>query len=245
MKIIFKHGIPILTLCLLASCGNNLSDSKPTPQMQNEVIQIDGSNIEGFYAGELWPINYNLHLKKIGSAGVSRVGDAFSARVQMSYGPKEANIHHSLYTGRRCPNINDDLNKDAFIDILEAQLAIGLITIPFDTDLDSQLSGLTQTSSTDTNGRYVYNRTASFDRMFADLKAPDENLQDNITKLKEDEGLTLPGRIVLVQGMNPKAKIPDTVGTTGGKPAYATIPVGCAVLWKVDAFPEELNSLAP
>jgi hypothetical protein len=245
MKFKFKPGPSLLSLCLLASCGKNLSDNAPVAQTQNEVVQIDGSNIEGFYAGDIWPVNYNLHFKKIGAVGVSRNSDVFSAHVNMAYGPKEARIQHALYTGRRCPNINDDLNKDAYVDILEARLAIGQVTIPFDGDLDSQLSGVNQTASADINGKYVYTRSASFERMFADLKSPDENNQDNITKLKEDEGLTLPGRIVLIQGLNPKIKLPESVATTDGLSAHESIPVGCAVLWKVPELPQELNQLVP
>jgi len=245
MKLILKTGLPLLSLCMLASCGNNLSDNTPTAQTQNEVIQTDGSNIDGFYAGDIWPVNYNLHFKKIGAVGVSRSGDNFTAQVQMSYGPKESKIQHALYTGRRCPNINDDLNKDAYIDILEARLAIGQITIPFDADLDSQLSGFNQNISTDINGKYVYSRSASFERMFTDLKASDENNRDNITKLKEDEGLTLPGRIVLIQGLNPKIKLPESVATANGMSAHESIPVGCAVLWKVNELPQELTQLNP
>jgi hypothetical protein len=245
MKSKFNSGLTLLSLCLLASCGNNLSDNPSAAQTQNEVVQIDGSNIDGFYAGDLWPVNYNLHFKKIGAVGVSRTGDTFTAQVNMPYGPKETKIQHALYTGRRCPNINDDLNKDAYIDIIEARLAIGQVTIPFDGDLDSQLSGLNQTSSSDIDGKYVYARSSSFERMFADLKTPDENDRDNITKLRDDDGLTLPGRIVLVQGLNSKTKLPESVATTDGLSAHESIPIGCAVLWKVSELPQELNQLVP
>lgn len=245
MKLILKTGLPLLSLCLLASCGNSISDNAPIAQAQNEVIQTDGSNIEGFYAGDLWPVNYNLHFKKIGAVGVSREGDNFTAQVKMDYGPKETRIQHALYTGRRCPNINDDLNKDAYIDAVEARLAIGQVTIPFDADLNSQLSGINQKISTDIDGKYIYLQTASFDRMFSDLKDMDDNNRDNITKLKADEGLTLPGRIVLVQGINPKVKLPETIATVDGLSSHESMPVGCAVLWKVSELPQELNQFRP
>jgi hypothetical protein len=243
----------LLPMVLLASCVNN-SVSKPGNSggdfgsagvNQNEVIEMDGSNVQGFYAAPIWPMNYNLHFKTIGAVGVSRVDDTFTAAVNFKYGPKEATVKQAIYTARRCPTINDDLNKDAYIDILEARLAIGKVVIPFDADLESQMGGSGQYPAVDAMGKMFYSKTASFDRMFDDLKSSDEDPADQIIKLKEDEGITLPGRIVLFQGMPKKVTLPDSVATTDGEDKYDSIPIGCAVLWKVKEMPAELSTAQP
>ncbi len=245
MKIYTSSVLILFSLLVLCSCLDyrRVKSQKEDGEInQNETVQLNGSNVNGSYAGEIWPVNYNLHFKKIGLVGVQREGDSFSAMVTLKYGPKETRVKQAIYTARRCPNINDDLNKDAYIDILEARLAIGKITIPFDGDLDSQMAGNTQYPFVDRMGKMFYSRSASFSRLFEDLKTLDENPLDQIIKLGEEEGITLPGRIVLFQGMPRKVFLPESVATTDGEDKYETIPVGCSVLWKVKNLPEELKA---
>lgn len=247
MKFI-KSALPLMSLCLLVTAcsesGSNVKSQSTTGMNQNETIQPDGSNVKGIYVGDVWPVNYNLHFKTLGKAGVSRDGDTFEAMVNLKYAPKATTLRGAIYTARRCPTINDDLNKDAYIDILEARLAIGKITIPFDADLDSQMGGRSSYASSDVTGKYSYHRTASFDRMFADLKQPDEDPSDQVIKLGDTEGLTFPGRIIIFQGLNNDVTLPQTVATSDGLSAHESIPIGCAVLWKVDELPEELKSMS-
>jgi hypothetical protein len=251
MKTMLKFSLPLLSLALLASCSESSSsgsDNSPTQGgsnrpnvIQNEVIVHDGSNIKGHYAGDIWPMNYNLHFKKIGAFGLSRQGDDFSVSIAMKYGPKNTKVRQSLYRAQRCPSLKDDLNKDAYIDVLEARLALGQIVIPFDGDLDSQDAGAFDYPTVGPDGKYFYTQTASFDRMFADLKAPDEDPSDEFIKLKEKEGIMIPGSVVLFQGAPEGMTLPETVATYNGESRHESLPVGCAVLWKVDQIPEELN----
>lgn len=245
MKTLIKSSLHLLPALLLASCadspGSRSSDG-PRVVNQNEIIAVDGSNIQGNYAAEIWPMNHNLHFKTIGSVGVARDGDTFTAMVNFKYGPKDTTVKGAIYTARRCPTLNDDINKDAYIDILEARLAIGKIVIPFDGDLDSQLGGKGQYPTVNSSGKLFYSKTASFSRLFEDLKAVDENSSDQFIKLKDDEGITFPGRIVLFQGLSQKVTLPDTVKTTDGESRHESIPVGCAILWKVENMPAELTA---
>lgn len=244
-----KNWIMLLPVAMLVSCVDSSISSKSSGGVnginQNEIIALDGSNVQGNYAAEIWPVNYNLHFKTIGKVGVSRSGDTFTASVNLKYGPKDTTVKQAIYTARRCPNLKDDLNKDAYIDILEARLAIGKITIPFDADLDSQLSGSGQYPHVDALGKMFYSKTTNFEQLFEDLKQSDEDPSDQIIKLSENEGITLPGRIVLFQGMPRKVNLPETVATTDGEDKYDSIPVGCAVLWKVKKLPAELVSTQP
>lgn len=245
MNIISTTSFTLATLLVLSSC-NSASDKEGFENggIQNEVTQSDGSNVDGFYAGDIFPINHNLHFKKLGVVGVERSGDNFTVRVRMNNAPREAQIRHSLYTGRRCPKVSDDLNKDAFIDIVETRIALGQIVIPFDGDLSSQRSGTNVHVTSDAVGNYFYSRSTSFELMFTDLKTPDSTIPRYIKKLKADEGITLPGRVVLFQGLNPKVKLPETLKNNDeGFSLHESIPIGCAVLWKVPGAPEELGSI--
>ncbi len=239
MKFLISLCLPLL----LVSCVDSLegdSSSKTGAEMnQNEVIELDGSNVQGHYAAEIWPVNYNLHFKSIGTVGVSRDGDEFKAMVKMKYGPKDTRVRQAIYNARRCPTLEDDSNKDAYVDILEARAAIGKITVPFDGDLNSQLGGSGIYPGVGIDGKLSWSQTASFSKMFEDLKGVDENPSDQITKLAD--GITFPGRIVLFQGIPRKVQLPETVASPDNDSPYDTLPVGCAVLWKVGQLPVELT----
>ncbi len=247
MKIILLTLLPVLSVSVLISCvGSGNSQSNPRPEdervlNQNEEIAADGSNVQGKYAAEIWPVNTNLHLRSIGQVGITRDGDSFQAFVNLKFGPKASRIRPALYNARRCPTLKDDLNKDAYIDILEARIAIGKIMIPFDGDLDSQLGGSGDFPTVGVDGQLNWSRTASFSRLFEDLKSPDMDPGDEMIKLGDDEGITIPGRIVMFQGAPEGLALPETVGTPDGESRNESLPVGCAVLWKVEELPEGLE----
>lgn len=266
MKKLVQMTLPLVILIFLISCGKSVepkatplpvavpdpvpeAEIQPTEQptvdeiTQNEEVAADGSNIDGFYAADLIPMNVNLHFMNVGMAGVERVEDTFNAYVRLKYAPK-GDVEHrqAIYTGRRCPNIHDDLNKDAYIDIKEALVALGQITIPLDDNLETQDLGKNQYPIGDINtGRYFYQRSASFSRMFSDLKDIDQAPEDNIIKLNPEEGLTFPGRVVMIQGTNTKKELPKTVASIGSEPSHKTLPIACGVLWKVKSQPVELT----
>lgn len=243
----FMKSFVLILFLLIVSCGksggnnNNNNNTAEGSINQNETVSANGSNVQGVYAATLLPLNKNIHMKKVGTVAVQRDGDTFSATVKMKSGQRGTKLRQAIYTGRRCPDIRDDLNKDAYVDIQEALVAIGKMIIPLDSNIDSQQAGLNNYPSGDaTSGTYLYQVTASFERMFADLKTPDVNPNDNIVKLKANDGLTFPGRIVFLQGLNEKVYLPSTVATIDGEDVHKTTPVACGVLWKVESMPADL-----
>ena len=46
---------------------------------QNETIIADGSNVEGIYASDIQPVNYNINLEKIGVVALQRKGELLKA----------------------------------------------------------------------------------------------------------------------------------------------------------------------
>lgn len=245
MKFI-STSMSLLTLFSLASCNDSSSvnDQSQSRGMPIEMVRPDGSNVDGFYVGEIFPLNHNLHFKKLGVVGVERSGDEFSVKIKMDNAPRNAHLRHALYTGNRCPTMNDDLNKDAFIDTREMRIALGEVVVPFDGDLSSQRSGLETSQVSDLNGNYSYSQRTSFELMFSDLKSPDLNLPSYMRKLTENEGLALAGKVVLFQGVNPEVTLPKTLHESAdGLSLHDSLPTGCAVLWKASNAPEELSSL--
>lgn len=252
MRLLIKL-LPLFLFCFVLACGKAKDDKNtaspnngPGEINQNETIMADGSNINGIYATDLVPLNKNIHMKKTGAAAVQRDGDVFSVTVKMKSGQRATEFKQAIYTGRRCPNIKDDLNKDAYVDINEAMVAIGKIVIPLDANLDSQFAGNNVYPAGDEiAGSFFYKTTASFARMFADLKTPDEDINDNIIKLGAEEGLSFPGRIIMLQGINKDVYIPETVATNEEGNVHQMTPVACGVLWKVEKMPEELLTTTP
>lgn len=233
-----SHFLTFLFLIFLISCGesgsggSSGSSSETDGISQNETIRVDGSNIQGIYSAEMWPVNHNLHLKKVGTATLERKGDTLTAVVKMDHAPKLMTIRQAVYTGRRCPNIGDDINKDAYIDIQEARAAIGYVTVPLDGDLDSQSAGYYFNPLSSSQGHYLYKVTGSVTRLFDDLHEVETNFSDDITKLEANDGLTFPGRVVLFQGLSYDVTLPPTVGGQEGRGAHESLPVACGILWK-------------
>jgi len=255
---LFFNFFSILLLCTIMSCGNSKSSSNksngqqpeqaPTRPIEGEITQIetpttDGSNVQGIYVADIYPINYNLQfLKGVGKAAIIRDGDTLTAKVKLDYGSRQTIMKQAVYTGSRCPNNSDNLNKDGYIDIQEAMSAMGKITIPLDGNLDGQIAGLETFPTGDVaTGRYFYQLTASFERMFADLKGVDENLNDNIVKIAEQDGITLQGRIILIQGLPESVDLSlARVATVEGETIHSSLPIACGVLLKVDKLPDGL-----
>ncbi len=237
----------LLSVSLLASCGKKSSSSSSNGnEIQNETAMADGSNIQGIYSATLLPVNNNIHMLKVGTAALQRDGDVFNAFVKLKYGQRTTTLKQGIYTGTRCPEPSDDTNKDAYIDIKEALPVIGKMILPLDGSLDSQLDGVSGYPTGDTNlGGYFYKSSGSFARMFADLKAPDTNPDDNLVKLGADEGLSLQGKIIVLHGINERVFLPPTAASNSEGSPYKTMPVACGVLKKVNALPEELATTTP
>ncbi|MGE3608383.1 MAG: hypothetical protein AB7I27_02255 [Bacteriovoracaceae bacterium] len=239
---VMKNLILLLPISLLVACGKSKPPMTIQELNQNEVVTPDGSNIQGLYAADLWPINFNLNFSRVGVAGISRDGDNFEAMVKLKYGPKGIKHSQAIYTGRRCPTLQDDLNKDAYIDMQEALMAIGRVTIPLDADLSSQKSGYgIFPIGNANNGRYFYQETTSFEKMFSDLKNEDLDTEDQFEKIPENNGLTFPGRVILIQGATEKGTLPETIAAPTGEGIRESMPIACGILWKVKSLPEDLK----
>jgi hypothetical protein len=231
--------LPLLLFALLLfSCGKQETSEKPR---EEEVIKIDGSNIQGVYETPLAALNINTTLGIIGSAGLHRSSDIFKAFVKIYIGEKGVTHRQTIHLGSRCPTIDDDINGDGYIDYREAHFVVGNVIMPLDGDLDSQWGGMNSYPiGNGIAGGYFYERTASFTRMFEDLRDVDNNTLDEVDKIPYDEGLSFHKKVILIEGVSTAIRLPDSVDTMEGIPKYRSLPIACGVLVRSSKFPSEL-----
>ncbi len=135
-------------------------------------------------------------------------GNQFYARVVMDKGPRKIRFKQFIHQGSRCPDRRDDLNLDQTIDYSEAITASGDILIPLDGNIENQDSGKGDFPSTNEKGMYYYSRSGSISKMLNDLRLPDVDLKDNISKLTKNENLDLERRVMILYGSSGDPLLP-------------------------------------
>lgn len=201
-KIIF-----CVSILLLISCGKSVED-------KSDEVEQEEKYPDGVYSALLLPVNGKISSQINGDIRIIKFGDEFKVNINIRSSP--GGVHRqSLHYGTRCPKIINDVNKDGYIDRLEAEESIGKIIVPFDQDISAQLAGHVFPS-----GSYRYSKTTSYYLMLSDLHLPDEIANDQIAKLKEND-LPLEGRVVAVYGKG--RNIPPTVSGDD-------LPIACGVL---------------
>lgn len=248
MKKNLKWISTILAFIILQSCGKNDSDksNQPSvPQEENrnrEVAAVDGSNIQGHYQAQFMTLNPHVNGTIPGSANFFRKENNIFAYVRLFAGGVKAWHMQNVYTGSRCPNLSDDKNGDGFIDILEAEQAVGKILIPLDSDISSQNSGRRFYPLADASGSYQYERMTSINSMLRDLQGEDKDPADDFVKLAANEGMSFEGKVVLIQGVSENVVLPESVGSKTRLAAFQTLPIACGIFKKITGEPGVAHS---
>lgn len=204
---------------LIILAGALLSFSTFAEEMFLAKFQTLNSHVNGTIAG-----SSTLYLK----------GERVHAYNRLFAGAPEAWHMQNIYTGSKCPTVNDDKNLDGIIDIQEGSSAWGNILLPLDADLNSQLSGYKTFPVADSYGSYIYEREAWLNNLMNDLRAPDPDTTDNIVKLPRNGKLNLEGKVVVVFGISEHfAHLPETVASIETYPAWKTLPIACGVFKKI------------
>lgn len=221
-----KLGLMMSVIVLAMACGKN--DDEATMPTQAEV---DPGNLrsEVMLKTKLFPVNTNLNFPEVGSAQVSKKSDTFSASVILQYGSPTVWHQQGIYTGERCPTLKDDLNKDAYIDIIEAKAAIGAMIIPLDADLNSQYGGWSMYPTGKVEGGYEWENSASVAKLMEDLRTPNNEGDEDLARLGARENLKLEGRVVIIQGTD-RDFLPETVEMGNNPDRQSSLPVACGVL---------------
>ena len=235
------HLIGVLFLLgMISSCGKSNS-SAGMPVVKEKALPLNGSNVNGLYMAKFFTINPGANGNLPGSATIQRQGDQVFAYVRLFGGGPGAWHQQGIYEGKRCPNAGDDLNGDGFIDMEEGEKVWGRMLIPLDSNLNSQSAGKNVYPIGDATGTYFYERTASFNSLFSDLKSEDRNLTDGFHKLASHEGLAIEGRVVVIQGSADTVAFPPTFAVQGNHSAAKSAPIACGVFAKVTKVPGQME----
>lgn len=228
----------LMISCLLVACGKSTSTHRNSEGSVNgrENLAPDGSNINGLYKATFTTLNPHVNGTIPGGATFLRKGDRLYAYVRLFAGGPRVWHQQNVYIGNRCPTLNDDLNKDGYIDILEAKQVLGQILVPLDSDVGTQSAGKRYFPLSDLSGSYSYERIASFNRFFKDLQDEDHDTEDDITKIAPNSGFSFIGKSVMIQGVSDKIIFPETVATFGKKKVFQTLPIVCGIFSATDAI---------
>ena len=184
MKKIFKL-IPALCLLALVSCGKKSSSSHNSTQEQHDEMQS-----EGVFKAILRPYNFTAAgWIPNGMADIKIFGDEIEVKSWMD---DSANVVHmqNIHVGTKCPSIENDTNKDGFVDFNESMKVSGSILMALDADLNSQDTG----GSIYPKGNYAYFENASL-----------SSLRTSITQ-------TLEGKVIIVTGTATNPSMPIACG---------------------------------
>lgn len=188
---------------------------------------------EEIYLAQFKTLNMQVNGTIGGSMSVYKKDDQIMAFSRLFAGAPEMWHMQNIYTGNRCPDQNDDLNLDGYIDINEAATVVKNIIVPLDGDINTQLSGLNLFPLADIYGTYFYEKEGRYSTLLKDLKAPDPDLTDNLVKLGRNDRLNFEGKVVLIQGASKDYVYPETVTSYGEVPVFKSLPIACGVIRKI------------
>lgn len=198
----FKCTLLLCSLFLLASCGKHITDDK-TLEVQEASIS------EGAFHARLKTLNQKAAGPSRGMAKMDVAGDDIAIDVDMQSTPVGTTHQQFLRTGKRCPSISDDLNKDGYIDAEEERKVVGEIIVALDDNLHLPDDG--NFPYTDEAASYFYSESGSVDMLASNIKG----------------NVKLEGRIVTVHGVNKEIILPSTVASRDGLSSNVTLPIAC------------------
>jgi hypothetical protein len=209
-----KFLMILLILIMLTACGKDKSHALSSSQDAQDLS--NGPSVVVFRA-MLRPLNNSL--SGFIPTGIAEVIIRRKNVTIKTLLDDDASVPHpqSINQGSRCPNTQDDTNKDGIIDSEEAHLASGKVLIPLDGDLSSAEAGL---GFYPVGSGFTYVQSTSLETIEKD------------TLFRTGEELNFSGRVVLIHGVSPITKIPSTTSNLAGMTTHASIPVACGVLYR-------------
>lgn len=218
-----KILISLLALLLLASCGDSNDKTDSDRSDMTNIVEKEEVMEEGEYVAFLRTINSSVNgYIPFGRAELSLKEDELKV---VTYLDDDQRVMHMqrIHTGKRCPTLADDLNQDGYIDIIEAQQALGEVILPLDNDLSSRGAG---ENKYPIGSDFTYERRARWSEVLEDLK---QDYQEGYMVLR-GESLSLADRVILIHGTSFSGLIPSTLGTIEGLEPHLSVPIACGII---------------
>jgi hypothetical protein len=199
---------------IFVSCGNNDED-----QQEAQVLVPSEQVSPGIFKAILFPVNKNL-VNTSGQARMNIDGDAFDIGIEVNKTSGNISQKQFVFSGPECPSSDHDENGDGFIDINEAQVAIGKVLFP----LDSIISDIQEDDFPESNllGTYQWSSSASLSSLIANLK--------DHSKMDSERIINLEGKVIILQGVSSEVKLPLTVTGSLNQSAHESLPVSCGII---------------
>jgi hypothetical protein len=231
---------------ILMSCGKNSSvqnkDSKPISDPLTEQIEKNNYiDVNGTYVAVLNPINADTIGFSSGAVTVNITDDNMITNIRFN-GSSPMTLHsQSIHVGSFCPSEIADTNMDGYIDISESHAYTSNVLIPLDADTNSQIAGEGIYPVSDAWGTYIYSLAGSFKTLMSDLYLPDENTNDDITKLIPGAPLLLEEKVIVIYGTLDTDSLPSTVSSSDHLTSNQSLPIACGTFSKVVKLPGTLE----
>jgi len=238
----FNLFLVFIFLILTLSCGkkdsSNVSKNANNPDVQSpEEREEESTSYKGTYLAKFETLNPQLNGNVPGSMTIHFKEERVYFYVRLFGAHPKAWHPQKMYLGTRCPTIDDDLNKDGFLDINEVESVVGKIIIPIDANLSTQNAGKNFYPTGDLSGNYSYERLTRIGSLIDDLRNEDFDPEDNLVKLQSNESLQIEGRPVVIYGTGSEVVLPETITTQQELKPFKTFPIVCGILKKVETFP--------
>lgn len=220
--------ILLSALSMAVSCGK--SDSQKSNAMTKESFEQEDD--QGVYRAVLRPINESVAGNTIGTVEIKIVGDDVVVESNVTGSPAGVKHLQNIMRGHTCPGPLSDKNSDGVIDVVEMMGSTGQFLIPLDSDISTQLDGISFGPIANSSGTYVYRRSTTLSHLLSDLASPDPDPTDSIIKLSPGQNLNLRGRVVIIHGARPSL-VPQTAAGLGEQSSSTMLPIACGELVRI------------
>lgn len=209
-----------LSLIVSFSCGKKEEAAFQEPFTNNLNVSEEG-NYKGFFL----PINSSVVGLTSGNAKIRLLNDLFEVKITMIDTPQDEHFQF-IYEGERCPNTEDDLNQDGYIDAKEGEEVYGKALIPLDGDISQQVDIKTEFPTPNRLGSYTYEQSSQWSKILQDLSLRDTNPKDHL--IKTEEGVNLGNKVIIIHGVDSSIYLPSTVEGLEGMDVRKSLPIACA-----------------
>lgn len=173
------------------------------------------------YQANLKGLNTQLTDGEVGGqVEITRKDDSLSISVTASGLPQGMHLMHLHGFGdtakATCASIQHDANNDSIVDLIETRAASGITLVPFHENLPELGIEDTTYPVAGSDGTLKYEKTVSFSAV-----------QKALRQKHGIDTLDIADMVVYLHTVPDTTKLPNTVQSLPGVPAWSTVPIAC------------------